>query len=210
MRGLLIVISGFSGVGKGTLVKELLNRYPDEFALSISATTRKPREGEVDGVHYFFKEKEEFQQLIKEDRLMEYAVYNGNYYGTPQDFVYDSMKSGKNIILEIDIQGGFQIKAKYPETCLFYIVPPSAKDLLTRLNGRGTETKEEISKRLHRAIEETNAMDKYDRVFVNDDFEDCLNRIYTAIKNQQKSRDNILNFSYQLKEELINLTSEEA
>jgi len=210
MQGLLIVISGFSGVGKGTLVRELIKRYPDEFALSVSATTRKPREGEVHGTHYFFISKDEFEKMIDDKKLMEHAKYNGNYYGTPEDFVYENMRSGKNIILEIDIQGGFQIKAKYPETCLYYIAPKSAHDLVERLNGRGTETKEEIHNRLQRAVDETQAMDKYDHIFINDDFETCLNEMYAYIKEQQKHRDEIKNFSAQLKDELKKITTQEA
>lgn len=208
MQGLLIVVSGFSGVGKGTLMKELVKRYPDEYALSVSATTRPPREGEVDGREYFFRTKEEFEGLIERNALIEYAVYNGNYYGTPKEYVLDMINCGKNVILEIEVQGGLQIKAKFPEALLLYVVPPNASELLKRLLHRGTETTEEIRMRLKRAIDETEYMTKYDVITVNDDFETCLNEIHGLIERQQKSVMNRIRFANTLHEELLKITEE--
>ena len=209
MDGLLIVLSGFSGVGKGTLVKELLKRYPDEYALSISATSRKPREGEEDGREYFFKTREEFESLIENDALIEYAVYNGNYYGTPKEYVEKMRSEGKNVILEIEMQGGMQIRAKYPEALLLYVIPPNAAELKKRLTGRGTETPEEIAKRLKRAVEETEYITKYDFVTVNDDFETCLNEIHDLILLRQEKMTERKEVALRLYEELLKITEEE-
>ena len=209
MEGLLIVVSGFSGVGKGTLMKELLNRYPDEYALSISATSRKPREGEENGREYFFKTRDEFESLIENDALVEYAVYNGNYYGTPKEYVEKMRSEGKNVILEIEMQGGMQIKAKYPETLLLYVIPPSGEVLKKRLTGRGTETKEEISKRLKRAVEETKFITKYDAITVNDDFETCVNEIHELILKRQEEMTERKAVASRLYEELRRITEEE-
>ena len=151
-KGILLVISGFAGTGKGTLVQELLKRY-DNYALSVSATTRDPRPGEEDGVHYFFKTKEEFEQMIQEKKLIEYACYVGNYYGTPKEYVQEQLENGKDVILEIEIQGALKIKEQFPETLLLFMVPPSAQVLEDRLRGRGTETEEVVQIRLRRAVE---------------------------------------------------------
>ena len=142
-KGVLAVVSGFSGAGKGTIVSKLINNY-DGYALSISATTRAPREGEVDGVHYFYKEYEEFEKMIEQDELYEYARYLDNYYGTPKAFVRDQIAAGKDVILEIDVQGALQIKKKYPGVLLVFVTPPSIDELSRRLRGRGTETEEQI------------------------------------------------------------------
>ena len=138
-RGILIVISGFAGTGKGTIVKGLLSKY-DDFALSVSMTTRNPRPGEVNGESYFFVTKEEFEKTIKEDGLIEYASYCDNYYGTPRAYVEEQLAKGRNVILEIEIQGALIIKEKFPDSMLLFIMPPSAKELQERLIGRGTET----------------------------------------------------------------------
>lgn len=129
-QGVLAVISGFSGAGKGTLMRALLERY-DNYALSISATTRAPREGEVDGREYFFKTREEFEQMIEHDELVEYAQYVGNYYGTPKEYVFSNLKAGKDVLLEIEIQGALKIKKKFPEAVLIFVTPPSAGSLET-------------------------------------------------------------------------------
>ena len=142
-KGILLVISGFAGTGKGTLVHELLEKY-DNYALSVSATTRSPRPGEVDGVHYFFKSKEEFEEMIHENRLIEYASYVENYYGTPKEYVRQQLENGKDVILEIEIQGALKIKEQFPDTLLLFMVPPSASVLEERLRGRGTETDEVV------------------------------------------------------------------
>ena len=143
-RGILIVVSGFSGAGKGTVMRALLEKY-DNYALSISATTRNPREGEVDGREYFFKTTEEFEKMIAQDELIEYARYVNNYYGTPKAYVEEQLAAGKDVILEIEIQGALKIKKKFPEAVLIFVTPPSAGELRNRLAGRGTETPEKIA-----------------------------------------------------------------
>ena len=153
-RGILIVISGFAGTGKGTIVKGLLSKY-DDFALSVSMTTRNPRPGEVNGESYFFVTKEEFEKTIKEDGLIEYASSCDNYYGTPRAYDEEQLAKGRNVILEIEIQGALIIKEKFPDSMLLFIMPPSAKELQERLIGRGTETPDVIAKRMKRAADES-------------------------------------------------------
>ena len=150
-KGKLVVISGFSGAGKGTLMKALMKEYGDSYALSVSATTRNPRPGEMDGVDYFFVTKDKFEQMIAEDALIEYAQYVGNYYGTPKEYVQQQLDLGKNVILEIEIQGALKIKEKFPDTVLMFVTAPNANELKNRLVGRGTETPEVIAARLSRA-----------------------------------------------------------
>ena len=151
-KGILTVVSGFSGAGKGTVMKELLKRY-DNYALSISATTRDPRPGEEDGREYFFKSVEEFEKMIAQDELIEYAKYVNNYYGTPKEYVMQQLEEGKDVILEIEIQGALKVKEKYPDTLLLFVTPPGARELKERLVGRGTETMEVIESRMKRAVE---------------------------------------------------------
>ena len=138
-RGILIVVSGFSGAGKGTLMKELMKRYEETYALSVSATTRNPREGEVDGREYFFKTTEEFEKMIAKEELIEYARYVENYYGTPRTYVEQQLEAGKDVILEIEIQGALKVKERFPDTLLLFVTPPSAKELRRRLVGRGAD-----------------------------------------------------------------------
>ena len=157
-HGILIVVSGFSGSGKGTIMKELLKRY-DNYALSISATTRAPSEGETDGREYFFKTREEFEKMIAKEELIEYAEYVNNYYGTPRAYVEEQLTAGKDVILEIEIQGALKVKKKFPDTLLLFVTPPSAEELRKRLIGRGTETMEVIEQRMQRAIEESDGME---------------------------------------------------
>ena len=209
MKGLLTVISGFSGVGKGTLVKELLNRYPEDYVLSISATSRKMRPGEEEGVHYFYNTRETFRKMIREDAFLEYANYNGNFYGTPKKFVEEQLEQGRNVILEIEIQGGFQIKSHFPEAVLIYVIPPSAEELYKRLKNRNTETDEEIRNRLKRAIEEADAITQYDCVVVNDDFETCLNEMHETIKAKQALVDQHRATAKRLRSELEKITEQE-
>ena len=152
-KGILIVVSGFSGSGKGTIMKRLLEKY-DNYALSVSATTRSPRPGEEDGRDYFFRTVEEFEKMIAKDELIEYAKYVDNYYGTPRAYVEEQLQSGKDVILEIEIQGALKVKEKFPETLLLFVTPPSAKELKNRLVGRGTESMDVIEFRMNRAKEE--------------------------------------------------------
>lgn len=184
-EGLLIVVSGFSGAGKGTAMKRLIEKY-GQYALSISATTRKPREGEADGREYFFKTVEEFEKMIADDELIEYARYVNNYYGTPKKYVEEQLKSGKNVILEIEIQGALKIKEKFPDAVLMFIVPPSAEALKNRLIGRGTESMDVIEARLKRASEEAEGVENYDYVVVNDELEECVDSINEIIMSEKK------------------------
>ena len=167
-KGILVVLSGFSGVGKGTIMRCLTERY-GHYSLSISATTRQPREGEEDGREYFFKSKEEFETLIKENRLIEYACYCDNYYGTPRDYVEDQMEQGRDVILEIELQGALKIREQYPEALLLFVMPPDAQTLADRLRGRGTETEDKIRKRLEKTFKEIPLAEKYDYIVFNPD-----------------------------------------
>ena len=183
-RGILIVVSGFSGSGKGTLMKELLAKYPDTYALSISATTRSPREGEEDGREYFFVTREAFQKMAEENALIEYAQYVENYYGTPREYVEKQLASGRDVILEIEIQGALRIKEQYPDALLLFVTPPSAEELKRRLTNRGTESAEVIEARLKRAAEEAEGVEAYDYIVVNDDLEACTERLHQLIEAQ--------------------------
>ena len=178
-NGMLIVISGFSGVGKGTVVKKLVEKYG--YSLSVSATTRAPRVGEVDGVDYHFKTVEEFQNLIDYNGFIEWAQYVENYYGTPKKFVEDELAKGNNVILEIEVQGAMHIKEQYPDAVLIFITAPDADTLKERLEGRGTEDAKVIAKRLKRAYEETDDMGQYEYLAVNDDLDVCVDDIHSVI-----------------------------
>ncbi len=169
-KGILVVVSGFAGSGKGTLMKKLMTDY-DDYALSVSATTRLPRPGEVDGREYFFKTVEEFKKMIAEEEFIEYAQYVSNYYGTPKKYVKEQLNEGKDVILEIEIQGALQIKEKFPEALLLFVTPPSAEILKNRLIGRGTEEASVIQKRLERAREEAEGIEKYDYFVINDELD---------------------------------------
>ena len=184
-KGILTVISGFSGAGKGTIVHELVDRYG--YAVSISATTRDPRAGEQDGVHYFFKTKEEFEQMIADGALIEYASYVDNYYGTPKDYVMQKLEQGIDVILEIEMQGALKVKERFPEVSLIFITPPEASVLRERLEGRGTETQDVIEKRLARAAQECAYMDQYDYIVINDDLDVCVEQIHGLIQARSLS-----------------------
>lgn len=183
-RGILLVLSGFSGSGKGTVVKEVMKKYSDTYALSISATSRQPRPGERDGIEYFFKTREEFEEMIAKDELVEYAQYVSNYYGTPKAYVEEQLAAGKDVILEIEIQGALKIKKKFPDTLLLFMTPPSADELKDRLVGRGTETMDVVESRLARAVEEAQGIEEYDYLIVNDDLEECVERFHSIISNE--------------------------
>lgn len=180
-KGILIVISGFSGAGKGTLVKALLKKY-DNYALSVSMTTRKPREGERDGVEYFFTDREHFEETIRRNGLIEYARYCDNYYGTPRDYVEQQMQAGNNVILEIEIQGALKIKEQFPESLLIFITPPDAEELKRRLVSRGTESGDVIARRLARAAEESEGIEAYDYIVVNDDLDVCVEEVHQLVE----------------------------
>lgn len=184
-EGILIVVSGFSGAGKGTIMKALLERY-DNYALSISATTRNPRPGEEEGKAYFFKTTEEFEKMIAKDDLIEYAMYVGNYYGTPKAYVEEQLCAGKDVILEIETQGALKVKEKFPNTLLLFVTPPSAEELRKRLEGRGTETREVIDGRMKRAIEEAEYMDQYDYLVVNDELDVCVEEMHHLIQGEHE------------------------
>lgn len=187
-QGVITVISGFSGAGKGTIVRRLVEKYG--YVVSISATTRSPREGEQEGVHYFFRTKEEFEEMIRENQLLEYAKFVDNYYGTPKDYVMQKLDQGIDVILEIEMQGALQIKECYPEVTLVFVTPPSADELRKRLTGRGTETGEVIEKRLARAVEECDYMEQYDYIIVNDDLEECVEQMHRLIQSVHFKREN--------------------
>jgi guanylate kinase len=182
-KGILVVVSGFSGAGKGTVMKRLMEKY-DDYALSVSATTRKPRPGEEDGREYFFRTRDEFEKLIEEDALLEYARYVENYYGTPRSYVEEQLQAGRNVILEIEIQGAMKIKEKIPEALLVFVTPPTVEELERRLTGRGTETAQVIADRLARASEEAEGMGQYDYILVNDTVEECVDHLHQIIVSE--------------------------
>lgn len=188
-KGILIVISGFAGTGKGTLVKGLISKY-DNYALSVSMTTRNPRPGEVNGQAYFFVTKEEFEKTIAENGLIEHACYCDNYYGTPRAYVEEMLIKGKNVILEIEIQGALNIKKQFPDALLLFVMPPSAVELKNRLVGRGTETPEVVDKRMRRAYEEAQGIENYDYIVVNDNIDECIEKTHSIIEaaHMQPSR----------------------
>ncbi len=181
-NGVLVVVSGFAGAGKGTLMKNLISRY-ENYSLSVSATSRHPRPGEEEGVSYFFKTREEFEEMIRNDEFLEYAEYVGNYYGTPRAFVEKMLQDGKRVVLEIEIQGAFQIKRKFPQALLIYVMPPSAEELMRRINGRGTETPEVIKSRMKRAVEEAEGIEHYDYIVINDNVEECTEMMHSIIES---------------------------
>ena len=203
-QGILVVVSGFSGAGKGTLMKELLKRY-DNYALSISATTRAPREGETDGKEYFFVTKEQFEKMRDEWKLIEYAQYVNNYYGTPKEYVEQKMAEGKDVILEIEIQGALKVKKRFPDALLLFVTPPSAEELRRRLVGRGTETLEVINARLARAAEEASGMEAYDYLLINDDLDRCVEEMHQLIQLQHRKTSYHLDFLSKMREDLYHL-----
>lgn len=174
--GLLIVVSGPSGVGKGTVCAALRKRLPN-LAYSVSATTRQPRAGEQDGVNYFFKTREEFQQMIHNEELIEWAEYVGNYYGTPRKYVEETLASGKDIVLEIEVQGAYQVKDAFPDGVFIFLVPPSMDDLRTRILHRGSETQTSLENRLGAAKDEYQHIHRYDYVVINDEVEKACDRV---------------------------------
>ncbi len=203
-KGILIVVSGFSGAGKGTLMKRLMQMY-DNYALSVSMTTRLPREGERDGVEYFFTDTEHFEETIARDGLIEYARYCDHYYGTPRAYVEEQLEQGKDVILEIEIQGALKIKEKYPESLLLFVMPPSAGELKRRLSGRGTESPEVIDKRMKRACEESEGIEAYDYIVVNDDLNRCTQEIHNLVEAARKTPLRSMDLILEMRKELADL-----
>ncbi|MDF0725241.1 guanylate kinase [Cytobacillus sp. S13-E01] len=190
-RGLLIVLSGPSGVGKGTVRKEIFSQPDTTFQYSISMTTRQPRIGEVDGVDYFFKSREEFERLIKEDKLLEWAEFVGNYYGTPIDYVEKTLQEGKDVFLEIEVQGALQVRKAFPDGLLIFLMPPSLSELKNRIVTRGTETEDIINNRMRVAKEEIEMMDAYDYVVENDKIELACERIKSIVTAEHCRRERV-------------------
>lgn len=188
-KGTLFVVTGPSGAGKGTVLRQVMAQL-DSLYFSISATTRAPRPGEVDGVHYHFITRERFQQLIHENRLLEHAEYVGNYYGTPLDPVLEHLEQGNDVILEIEIQGARQVKARYPEAALVFIAPPSFEELESRLRGRGTESEETICRRMETARRECAHMDAFQYIVLNDTAENAAKELSSIITAHRCLREN--------------------
>lgn len=199
-KGVLAVVSGFSGAGKGTVMKRLMESH-DNYALSVSVTTREPREGEADGREYFFRTNEEVEEMIRRDQLLEHAKYVDHYYGTPRKYVEDMLAEGKDVILEIEIQGALQIKEKLPEAVLVFITPPSMEELKNRLTGRGSEEPEVIASRLSRASEEAEGIEKYDYILVNDRIDDCAETLHRIISSEHLRTQRNIEFINRIQEE---------
>lgn len=217
-RGILVVVSGFSGAGKGTIMNRLMEKYGDTYALSVSATTRSPRPGEVHGKSYFFLAKEEFERMIAKNEFVEHAKYVDNYYGTPKAYVEQQLEAGKNVILEIEIQGALKVKEKFPDTKLLFVTAPSAGMLKERLTGRGTETQEVIDARLSRAYDESLGIENYDYLVVNDVLEesvDLVNKIICceqnndAEKNSDQRISSNIDFINNMRNELLSFSKGE-
>lgn len=183
-RGLLIVLSGPSGVGKGTVRAAIFSKGEQKFVYSISATTRKPRTGETDGVDYFFKTREEFEQMIQNKQLLEYAEYVGNYYGTPLEYVENTLATGKDVFLEIDVQGAIQVRELMPEGVFIFLTPPDLNELESRIVNRGTDSDEVIAKRMKTAREELELMKYYDYSVVNDTVDNAVQKIEAIIQTE--------------------------
>lgn len=200
-RGKLIVVSGFSGAGKGTLMNALMEKY-DNYALSVSATTRAPRPGETEGVSYFYKTDEEFRRMIENDELIEYAGYVGHFYGTPRVFVEKNLEEGKDVFLEIEIQGAMKVKRKYPDAVLMFVTPPSAAILRERLVKRGTESPDVIAARLKRATEEAEGVEAYDYIVINDNLQDCVETVDRIVKSEHNRADDRISLIEEIRSEL--------
>ena len=185
-KGMLLVISGPSGTGKGTLIERLMNEDPT-LVFSVSATTRAPRPGEIDGVHYHFVTNEQYDQLVAENAFVEYANVHGNRYGTLRSEVYERLERGENVVLDIDVQGALNVIASEKEKVSIFILPPSMKELRDRLTGRGTETAEAVERRLHNAVWEISQKDKYEYKVINDDLETCLRTLQAIIEAEKHS-----------------------
>ncbi len=184
-KGLLVIVSGPSGAGKGTVVSELIKNQ--SYALSTSITTRQAREGEIDGVHYFFRDTKTFEKMIEKNELLEYAEFCGNYYGTPMFYVEEQLEQGKNVILEIEVQGALQVKERYEDAILIFLTPHNIVELRRRLENRATETEEKINMRMKRAREEIKLIDKYDYIVINNIVEEAVNNINNIVETEKMS-----------------------
>ncbi len=184
-KGLLVIVSGPSGAGKGTVVSELIKNK--SYALSTSITTRQAREGEIDGVHYFFRDTKEFEKMIEKNELLEYAEFCGNYYGTPMFYVEEQLQQGKNVILEIEVQGALQVKERYKDAILIFLTPPNIIELRHRLEKRATETLEKINMRMKRAREEIKLINKYDYIVINNIVEEAVDNINNIVESEKMS-----------------------
>ena len=191
-RGLLIVFSGPSGVGKGTVRQEIFSTPDHKFEYSVSMTTRQKRPGEVDGVDYFFRTREEFEELIKNGQMLEYAEYVGNYYGTPLTYVNETLDKGIDVFLEIEVQGALQVKKKVPDGVFIFLTPPDLDDLKDRLVGRGTDSEEVIRQRIERAKEEIALMREYDYAVVNDEVPLAAERVKRIIEAEHFRVDRVI------------------
>lgn len=185
-KGMLLVISGPSGTGKGTLIERLMKEDPT-LVFSVSATTRAPRPGEIDGVHYHFVTNERYDELVAENAFVEYANVHGNRYGTLRSEVYERLERGENVVLDIDVQGALNVIASEKEKVSIFILPPSMQELRSRLTGRGTETEEAVERRLHNAVWEISQKDKYQYKVINDDLESCLHTLQAIIEAEKHS-----------------------
>ena len=203
-RGLLIVLSGPSGVGKGTVRAAIFSKEEQKFVYSISATTRLPRTGETDGVDYFFKTREEFEQMIQNKQLLEYAEYVGNYYGTPLEYVENTLAKGKDVFLEIDVQGAIQVRELMPDGVFIFLTPPDLNELESRIVNRGTDSDEVIAKRMKTAREELELMKYYDYSVVNDTVDNAVQKIEAIIQTEhlriQRNLESIEEFEDELEE----------
>lgn len=200
-EGILMAVSGFSGAGKGTIMKRLLEKHPS-YVLSVSATTRKPRQGEQDGVHYFFKTEAEFQQMIEEDAFLEHAGYTGHRYGTPKAFVEENLKQGKDVILEIDVQGALKVKENHPELLLIFVTAPSIEEIHSRLEARGSESEEVIKERIAQIEREIRMIPYYDYLIVNKDVEESADALHKIVEARKYSVKHNKEFIEKLTEEL--------
>ncbi len=201
-KGLLIIVSGFSGAGKGSIIKELIKKHKS-YALSISATTRAPRHGEKDGREYFFVSRDEFEAMIEAGELIEYANYVGNYYGTPKKYVVDRLSKGDDVILEIEIQGAAKVREKFPEAVFIFVAPPDVAVLKSRLIARGTEDNLQIEKRLERASQECDSIKMYDYILINDVLDEAVELCHSIVKTEHCKIEHCADYIADIQKDLI-------
>ncbi len=207
-KGILFIVSGFAGAGKGTVTKQIV-KEDEHLKLSISATTRDMRNGEAEGVDYFYVTKDEFQRKIKNGELLEYAKYGDNYYGTPRDYVKKMLDEGNDVLLEIEVLGAAKIKASLPKTVRIFVTPPTAEELKNRLVGRGRDSAEDITRRLNRAVDEAEDIDDYDYLLVNDTVEQCVKDLHSIVEAERMKVKRQVSFISAIKTQLQELNKEE-